>query len=427
MTSTLPKPRTAAVVSGFAFRRRWMFRAVSFVIAMMAALLLAEVALRLFVADTRSPYIYDQFTGTRLRPGHRFVFQSEGFSSNVINSRGLRDREHFLEKPAGTLRIAILGDSFSEAFQVSQDKTFWSVLERELQAMPEHRDQTVEVINFGVSGFGTIQEWQMLEHYVRDYSPDLVLLAFLPGNDVRNNSRQLEPDHRRPFAWLKDGELQLDVSFRDDPMEKRFRELTWSACKDQAIRRSRVVHLIYRALEDWRARKTLTTGSQAKTPAQPSDPPNEDDAASLIADEEGIDNAVFAPPTNAAWIEAWQITDRVLEAIQKDSLAMGAKFVVVILNNSVEVHPDPEVTASLAMKLGVSDLEEPQRQLIASGNRYSFPVIRLLERMRHIARRDQVCFHGFPNTSPCTGHWNELGHETAGKLIAKDLSELLQD
>ena len=106
---------------------------------------------------------------------------------------------------------------------------------------------------------------------------------------------------------------------------------------------------------------------------------------------------------------------------------MDAEFVVVILNNAVEVHPDPEVTASLARKLGVSDLEEPQRQLIASGARHGFPVIRLLGRMRDIARRDKVCLHGFPNTSPCAGHWNELGHETAGKLIAEDLSELLKD
>lgn len=407
MTSNLPKPRTAVVFSRSALRRRWMFRVLAVAVASTTAIILAESFLRLFVSDTRSPYIYDEFTGTRLQPGHQFVFTSEGYSSNVINSRGLRDREHSIEKPTGTFRIAILGDSFSEAFQVSQDKTFWAVLERELQAMPQFLNQTVEVINFGVSGFGTIQEWQMLEHYARDYSPDLVLLAFLPGNDVRNNSRQLESDHRRPFARLNDEELQLDVSFRDDPIEKRFRELTWSACKDQAIRRSRVVHLIYRALEDLRARNEI--------------------GASFAADEGGIDSTVFAPPINAAWKEAWQITDRVLEVIQKDCRKMRAKFVVVILNNSVEVHPDPEVTASLAMKLGVSDLEEPQRQLTASGERYGFPVIRLLERMRDIARRDQVCFHGFPNAVPCAGHWNELGHETAGKLIAEDLSELLKD
>lgn len=392
-------------------KRRWIFRILAITFASLVAVLLAEIALRLFVPDTRSPYIYDEFTGTRLEPEHRFVFQSEGYSSNVINSQGLRDREHTLKKPAGTFRIAILGDSFSEAFQVAQDNTFWSVLERELQATPEFKTRTVEVLNFGVSGFGTIQEWQMLEHYVGDYAPDLVLLAFLPGNDVRNNSRQLESDHRRPFAKLDNGKLQLDVLFRDDPNEKRFRQFTWSACKDQAIRHSRVVHLLYRTLEHWRSRKV----SQ-----------NAPHTGFTNADEAGIDSAVFAPPQTDAWREAWKITDRVLETMQTESQAMGAEFVVVILNNSVEVHPDPEVAQSLARKLGSADLKEPQRRIIASGQRYGFSVIDLLNPMQEMARKDHVFFHGFQNTQPGTGHWNETGHATSGKLIAQELAKLMK-
>jgi hypothetical protein len=393
----------------------------------MTAFLLTEISLRLFVPDTRSPYIYDEFTGTRLNPGQRYVFLSEGYSNNVINSQGLRDREHSLDKPPGTYRIVILGDSFCEAFQVPQRNAFWSVLERELQQRPQFRDRTVEVINFGVSGFGTIQEWQMLRHYASRYSPDLVLLAFLPGNDVRNNSPQLETDRRRPYATLVDGELQLDVTFRDDPAQKRFRELTWIAFKDQVIRRSRVVYLLYRAKEDWLASRA----ARAERPQQRSaDVKNEsasDDELEAAAEESGIDSQVYAPPKSDSWRDAWDITDRVLGAINDDSRAMGAKFVLVILNNSVEVHPDPEVTLSLARQLGVPDLEEPQRRLVESAERHGFPVIRLLERMREIARRDKVCFHGFENTSPCTGHWNEKGHETAGKLIAADLVERLTE
>lgn len=266
----------------------------------------------------------------------------------------------------------------------------------------------------------------MLEHYAREYSPDLVLLAFLPGNDVRNNSRLLEPDHRRPFARLDQGELLVDVSFRDDPAEKRFREWTWTACKDQAIRRSRVVHLLYQTIEGWRARRSTTAASDhLKSEKNPAEDRSVNEALRGQTEEAGIDNAVFAPPGNEAWREAWQITDRVLAAMQEDTLAMGARFVVVVLNNSVEVHPDPEVTMSLARKLGATDLEEPQRRLSASGERHGFPVISLLARMRSIARKDHICFHGFPNTSLCTGHWNEEGHAIAGKLIAEDLAELL--
>ena len=412
MMTASPNQHSTSVVGRWSTHHRWMFRILAITFALIVAVLLAEITLRLFVPDTRSPYIYDEFTGTRLEPGHKFVFQSEGYSSNVINSRGLRDREHALDKPTDTFRIAILGDSFSEAFQVAQENTFWSVLERELQAKPEFKNRNVEVINFGVSGFGTIQEWQMLEHYVGDYAPDLVLLAFLPGNDVRNNSRQLEPDHRRPFAELNDGNLRLDFSFRDDPIEKRFRQITWSACKDQVIRHSRVVHLLYRALENWRSR----TASQ-----------NTPNTGFTNADEAGIDSAVFAPPKIDALREAWEITDRVLEAMQTECKAVGAKFVVVILNNSVEVHPDPAVTLKLAGKLGSADLKEPQRRIIASGQRYGFPVIDLLEPMEQIAHKDHVFFHGFHNTPPGTGHWNETGHATAGKLIAQHLAQLLKN
>ena len=412
MTAASPNQRATSVGGPRSTKRRWMFRILAIAIASIVAVLVAEIALRICVPDTRSPYIYDEFTGTRLEPGHRFVFQSEGYSSNLMSSQGLRDREHPLLKPPGTFRIAILGDSFSEAFQVAQEKTFWSVLERELQATPEFQDRTVEVINFGVSGFGTIQEWQMLEHYVPDYTPDLVLLAFLPGNDVRNNSPQLESDHRRPFARVVDGKLQLDTSFRDDPNEKRFREFTWSAFKDRAIRRSRVVHLLYRTLENWRTQKS-------------SDFPQANVATET--DEAGIDSAVFAPPKTDAWREAWEITDRVLEAMQQKSTVMGSEFAVVILNNSVEVDPDAKVTDAMAQKLGVADLKEPQRRLTASGQRYGIPVISLLVSMQQIARRDHVYFHGFQNTQPGAGHWNELGHETAGKLIANDLVEMLRN
>ena len=50
----------------------------------------------------------------------------------MINSDGLRDREHAKRKPLGTFRVAVLGDSFTLATHVDVEKTYWSVLERYL-------------------------------------------------------------------------------------------------------------------------------------------------------------------------------------------------------------------------------------------------------------------------------------------------------
>ena len=60
-----------------------------------------------------------------------------------------------VDKPPNTFRIAVIGDSFAEALQVDLDHTFWSVMERKLAEGWRGNGQRVEVLNFGVSGYGT--------------------------------------------------------------------------------------------------------------------------------------------------------------------------------------------------------------------------------------------------------------------------------
>jgi len=43
-----------------------------------------------------------------------------------------------------------------------------------------------------VSSYGTAQELLNYRYYGSKYSPDMVMLAFFAGNDVRNNSKALE-------------------------------------------------------------------------------------------------------------------------------------------------------------------------------------------------------------------------------------------
>ena len=53
-----------------------------------------------------------------------------------------------------------------------------AVMEKDLEKSDHLQGRHVEVINFGVSGFGTTQELLTLEYKVWKYSPDVVLLAF---------------------------------------------------------------------------------------------------------------------------------------------------------------------------------------------------------------------------------------------------------
>jgi hypothetical protein len=69
-------------------------------------------------------------SGFALAPGVEGQYQREGTSYVRINSDGLRDREHPKAKPAGTFRIAVLGDSFTEAMHVPMEQTFGSCSSR---------------------------------------------------------------------------------------------------------------------------------------------------------------------------------------------------------------------------------------------------------------------------------------------------------
>ena len=156
-----------------------------------------------------------------MTPGLEGQFQREGGSYVRINSDGFSDREHTRTKPANTLRIAVLGDSFTEAMQLPFEQTYGFLLEQKLQQCNALRGQRAEVINFGVSGYGTALELLTLRQKVWDYSPDIVLLAFTTHNDVFDNSRALSQGEEVPYFVYRNGELTYDESFRDSKLYRQ--------------------------------------------------------------------------------------------------------------------------------------------------------------------------------------------------------------
>lgn len=118
-----------------------------------------------------------------------------------INSLGLHDREYTYEKPSGTFRILVLGDSFAEALQVELENSFQEILETKLNST---LDVPFEVLNGGFGGWGTDDELLFYQVEGRKYNPDFVLLAFFPLNDPYDNYSAA--------PILTDGEVQVVVA-----------------------------------------------------------------------------------------------------------------------------------------------------------------------------------------------------------------------
>ncbi len=351
------------------------------------ALSLAELAMSALSIGDPVLRDYDPVLGWAPIPNAEGWWTREGHAYVRITEHGFRGVDRPRRKPPGVMRVAILGDSYTEAKQVALRDAYFTHVERELSACSP---ADVEVLSFGVSGYGTAQEYRLLQHRVWAWSPDVVLLAFLTGNDVADNHPRLRVNGAAPYYRVAGGALSLDESFR---ARERGGALRWLA------RRSRLV----RALS--------AMGRPARA-----------DRGEL-----GLHDEVYLPPPNDEWREAWEWTEAILEAMQRDVRAHRARFYVATLSNAVQVDPDPAVRERYRAAIGADDLFYPDRRVAEVGARAGFEVLTLAPALREYAERHRVRLHGFPNTRMGTGHWNERGHRVAGQLIGRWLCRELAD
>lgn len=160
-------------------------------IALILALACAELAVRTMFKDEtvlfaryQTDYAYGKYRIRGIRPNMQFWHSSaDGAWKFTTNAKGFRNNRDFAyEKPAATLRVLSLGDSNTQGYEVRQEQTFSAVLERALT----RPGRPVEVINTGVSGFGTAEQLVLLENEGLKYLPEVVVLGFF-ANDFDDN------------------------------------------------------------------------------------------------------------------------------------------------------------------------------------------------------------------------------------------------
>ena len=381
---------------------KWLANCCIAIVSTLLALGLGEVYLRVEGFSYPSLYKMDEVTGHKLRPGAEGWFREEGEAYVRINHDGWRDQEHARMKSQGTKRIAILGDSYAEALQVSEDKAFWSVLERELNACSAFGNMRAEVMNFGVSGYGTAQELLAYQHRVSQYSPDIVVLAFTAGNDVRDNSKTLSNAVARPYFVYDEGSLVLDNSFTESRNYLIKKSGIWVAVQEasDSLKMFQLFNHVLNRLNQIQQRSF----QQSEGPS---------------GLEPGLDDNVYRESYGGEWEEAWRVTENLILKLRDAVTDQGAKLLVVSLSSGIQVHPSRATREQFTGKLRVKDLFYPERRLQKLGADEGFEVITLAPYLMSFAEKHQVFLHGFKNQTLGRGHWNIQGHMAAGEGIAR--------
>jgi hypothetical protein len=150
----------------------------------------------------------DRQFGYEFTPGARGVWPKEHRARVHIDSLGLRDVERSEANPRGAIRIGLLGDSMTEAMQVSQRTTFGAIVERELRS----RGDNIEVINLAMAGPSPIRQLLRLEGH--GYALGLDLAVANSSADSFVSGLLLDDSENPAYIQSSDGGLLRGYGFR---------------------------------------------------------------------------------------------------------------------------------------------------------------------------------------------------------------------
>lgn len=167
------------------------------IISLVAFCIFLELGLRLYSAFFfPKMMVLDDQLGWKHAANVAKVFTNEtGAEIRIVqNAHGQRGKFYDFARTPGNDRILVLGDSFAEGGEVSEADLF--------SARLESRYPRLEVVNTGVSGYGTVQEYLYLVSAGWKFHPDRVLLLFYENDLTDNCLSYFFPFGPRPYAVL---------------------------------------------------------------------------------------------------------------------------------------------------------------------------------------------------------------------------------
>jgi hypothetical protein len=397
----------AATAAAFApARRRTLILARLALIgfALLLPLLFLEVVFR--VAGPILPGNYDTGAWLTRHPiyGHYHPASFRGWIKRdeftqlmQTNEVGQRGRSIPIEKPPGTFRILVLGDSFVEAYQVAERERFLARLEEQLNLNSPIR---FEVIDGGCGGWGTAQEYLYWQHEGRAYQPDLVLLAVFVGNDVGDNSLELQLGGRRELALKpyyvpqRDGSLEL---LMPNPPSPSVPERTAEILRQRSAAYNFLESGVLQKLELgdlWASWRTLDALEKPRYQG----------------------NEVYKTRLNDRWESAWDVTDRLINMLSTDVTSTGGHLGVVIVPTRAQVNDQAwrGIAGGDGGRRAGLDRAFPNTQLRAIADRAGAPLLDLVPSLRAADRAGSP-----PLYYESDQHWTAAGHAVAAQAIAQ--------
>lgn len=326
---------------------------------------------------------YDPLLGWRIAPNTHTKVREVDYSTVLdYGPKGLRGKDHPYEKPPGTFRIVMLGDSFVDGFSVPIEYRVSEVLEKQLGS-------GADVVNLGVSGYSTDQELLMLESEGWKYRPDLVVLVLYYNDIWMNGQRLLARATFKPVFRL-DGAgnpVLEDVPVPHPSPALEDRSKLYALIRD-TIKRN---YSVYKVV-------TMGHGWAAATLPMPA-------GAGGTADQ----FRVYQKDDKPELQRVWAITRALLRRMNQETQQHGGHLLVFYDPSRVELSPDEWSRSN------IPDTYAPDvviRHLTKVCSDEGIDLLDASSRFRQAGKNE-------PMSYPHDVHWTRAGHRVAAQLIAE--------
>ena len=183
--------------------RKLIIKMFQFLGVFLISLLVLEAFLRLAEIETVSSTDFNPNIGRIKRSNFEYTFFNEGFSISKYNSHGFLGPDYSEAKHEGVISIALVGDSYIEGYQVFERNHLRSILESELN----QKFDSVQVLNFGRSGFNFSDGYAYFQTFVSKFNPDITLF-FFENSDLTSE----QGDPLRPKVNIQNGNLIVQTN-----------------------------------------------------------------------------------------------------------------------------------------------------------------------------------------------------------------------
>ncbi len=243
---------------------------------------------------------------------HRYPFHAD--------SEGFRN-----DAPRDPIAIAALGDSFTDALTMRREDAWPARLEAALG---------VPVQNYGTAGFGPQQERLVLEDFALRHHPRVVILAFFAGNDFRD---------AEAFESVQRAEKQPDLPKLGWPVKPIFTRMDTWFLGSAVQAATRVLARPSDVPPDVATATARLTSPATATGAVASF----DRGVFTVAVQSRVLRWAFMPPYlnllnfdehDLSARRGWTLIQENLRAMQQESRAAGAEFIVAFIPFKSQVY-----------------------------------------------------------------------------------------